>query len=49
MSVGLERSLVFEAMRFRYCATSEPPIAGVDAADQRRLFFACALEAKVGE
>ena len=47
--LALERRLVFETMRFRYRLASEPPIAGVDAANQRRLFFACALEAEVSE
>jgi hypothetical protein len=36
-------------MRFRYRSTSEFPIAGVDATDQRRLFLACAVETEVSE
>jgi hypothetical protein len=36
-------------MRFGYCLASEPPIPGVNAANQRWLLFACAFEAKVGE
>src|SRR5205823_11740888 len=48
-SRSLEWSLVFEAMRLRYRLASKPSVASVDAADQRRLFFACALESEVSE
>src|SRR5882762_8614763 len=45
----LKRGLVLESMRFRHCLTSEPSVAGVDATNQCRLFFTCALETEIGE
>ena len=49
MHVYLQRRLVREAMRFRYRLTSQLAIPSVDPTDQRRLFFAGALEAKIGK
>ena len=36
-------------MRLRYGVTSEPAIERIDSANQRRLLFARALEAEIGQ
>jgi hypothetical protein len=46
---GLKWGLIFEAVRIRHCPTSKPSIACVDAANQGRLFFACAFQAEIRE
>lgn len=49
IQILLQGRLVCKAMRFRYRLTSQLPIPSVDPANQRRLFFAGALEAKIGK
>src|SRR3982750_151433 len=44
----LKRGFVFESVRLRYRLTSELSVAGIDTANQRRLFFPCALQPEIG-
>ena len=45
----LKRGLVFEAMRLRHRLTSKPSVAGVNATNERRLFFTGAFQTEIGE
>src|SRR5437762_6729074 len=45
----LKRGLVLESMRLCHCFTSEPSVACVNATNQGRLLFACALKTEIGE
>src|ERR1700746_2032757 len=45
----LKRGLVSESVRLRHRLASKASVARVNAANQGRLFFTCALETEIGE